>query len=259
MASALSSNLVILIPDRLALNYGNQSEIFVLDQILESLGAEIRRFDASLLDSISQDVDVNLHAVHRFCDNLASRISQKESGLLVFTAPIKHRVQASFLLAAFMILHCDYTTADALRKLPCLKLSESKLYSSSNNPSVLPFMFGLLRLSKERLTGLVHATSTEKNPVNCCKDGPIVDEEKSPRTIRQELAREEDVEARWAWCGEGSLTAFPRSDSSHLFRSPRSPHFFLARSRSDGSGSRESGVCGAAAAGLAVSGHRIVV
>ena len=125
MASGSSpSNLVNLIPDRLALNCGLQSEIFVLDQILESLGAEILRLDFTQFFEFSPDIQSNLHKIHQFCDDLAIRLSRKGPGLLVFSVPAKHYIQASFIFAAFMTLYFDWTIAEAKRMFPHLNLNE---------------------------------------------------------------------------------------------------------------------------------------
>ena len=189
----LPSNLVSLIPDRLALICGSKSEISVLDQILESLGAEIRCLDPTLLHACSQEMDADLHRVHRFCDDLASRLSSRGSGFLVFNVPATYLSQASFIFAAFMTLRFGWTTSDLLRKFPHLDLSDA----SNKYPSVsFPFSYFLLRLSKDRCwrASLVsykrHNNILNKDIITACDEG----------ATRNAGAIREAVEARSAWC-----------------------------------------------------------
>ena len=218
-----------LIPDRLALICGSKSEISVLDQILESLGAEIRCLDSTLLHACSQEMDADLHRVHRFCDDLASRLSSRGSGFLVFNVPATYLSQASFIFAAFMTLRFGWTTSDLLRKFPHLDLSDA----SNKYPSVsFPFSYFLLRLSKDRCwrASLVsykrHNNILNKDIITACDEG----------ATRNAGAIREAVEARSAWCGEDFLmSSTAAAHSSCLFRSPLSQ-----RGRRDGSESRES-------------------
>ena len=214
--------LVSLIPDRLALICGSKSEISVLDQILESLGAEIRCLDSTLLHACSQEMDADLHRVHRFCDDLASRLSSRGSGFLVFNVPATYLSQASFIFAAFMTLRFGWTTSDLLRKFPHLDLSDA----SNKYPSVsFPFSYCFLQLLKDRCWRARYIGPNICAFI-CTNEG----------TTRNAGAIREAVEARSAWCGEDFLmSSTAAAHSSCLFRSPLSQ-----RGRRDGSESRES-------------------
>ena len=211
MASGSSpSNLVNLIPDRLVLNCGLQSEIFVLDQILESLGAEILRLDFTQFFEFSPDIQSNLHKIHQFCDDLAIRLSRKGPGLLVFSVPAKHYIQASFIFAAFMTLYFDWTIDEAKRMFPHLNLNEPSQGSVS-----FPYFVNMLRHVRYRscLPLLASCQSPITNAFIAC------DEE----AARNAEVLREAAEARRAWCGEEITTSSAAATrSTCIFRSSSS-------------------------------------
>ena len=110
------SCLVYLIPNRLAFATGSSDDIKKMKQRMPILKARFMSSDLhrKYVPFAADFGPVNLGVVHRFCDAFAKRLFKQEGQLVYcFECSLECRANASFLLAAFMVLYYRWSPQQA--------------------------------------------------------------------------------------------------------------------------------------------------
>jgi hypothetical protein len=126
---------VHLVADRLAFACGHESELFVLKQVLECVGAKIIDSRQSVSSRKPSCVSSSSHGINSFkiedifvfCHDVSKNISKHGNGLIVFCIEKcdRRRANVCFLLAAYMVLHHNWCPFRASKVLGCCSSSIS--------------------------------------------------------------------------------------------------------------------------------------